>query len=158
MTLLPFEPERARGADPQPHLTVTEATQLIRDTLEQHVPSPLRVIGQVSNLNCRNHWFFSLKDETSVLRCVAWASDVRGFDFTPTEGTEVIASGTLTHYGPQGTLLLHGKRAVQDQKVERLQADLLLLEVILVKRLRIRGVEIDGQCEAGNAGPPVSMK
>lgn len=107
MSLLPFDPGRAKGAEPQDHLSVTQAARLIRDALERHLPSPLRVIGQVSNLSCQHHWFFSLKDERSVLRCVAWASDARGFGFEPSEGTEVIATGHVSHYAPQGSTQLY---------------------------------------------------
>ena len=115
MTRTLFDPEQAPGPDPDPDtqssaaspLTVSQVAQLITSTLEQRMPTPLRVIGQVSNLSCQNHWFFSLKDETAVLRCVAWASSVRGFGFVPEEGTEVIAAGHVSYYGPQGRTQLY---------------------------------------------------
>jgi exodeoxyribonuclease VII large subunit len=107
MSLLPFDPDQALGAETPPGdrskpLTVSDVAELIKVTLERHTPSPLRVIGQVSNLSCRGHWYFSLKDESAVLGCVAWSSTARGFGFVPADGTEVIATGHLSHYGPQG--------------------------------------------------------
>jgi len=106
MAQLPFDPAEALGPEELPrtsdHLTVSEVTELIRTTLELQVPSPLRVIGEVSNLSCRKHWYFSLKDEQSVLSCVAWVSAARTFGFVPDEGTEVVATGYVSHYGPQG--------------------------------------------------------
>ena len=106
MAQLPFDPAQAVGPDEIPkspdHLTVSEVAELIRTTLELQVPSPLRVIGEVSNLSCRKHWYFSLKDEQSVLSCVAWVSAARTFGFVPEEGTEVVATGHVSHYGPQG--------------------------------------------------------
>ncbi len=84
------------------HLTVSEVAELIRSTLESHVPSPLRVIGQVSNLSNHKHWYFSLKDEQAVMSCVAWVSSASRFDFVPAEGDEVVATGHVSHYGPQG--------------------------------------------------------
>ena len=106
MAQLPFDPAQALGPDELPktpdHLTVSEVTELIRTTLELQVPSPLRVIGEVSNLSCRKHWYFSLKDEQAVLSCVAWVSAARTFGFVPDEGTEVVATGYVSHYGPQG--------------------------------------------------------
>jgi len=83
-------------------LTVSEVTGLIRSALELQDPSPLRVIGQVSNLSARKHWYFSLKDEESVLGCVAWVSAARTFGFVPQEGDEVVATGHVSYYGPQG--------------------------------------------------------
>ena len=83
MAQLPFDPAQAVGPDDLPespdHLTVSEVSELIRTTLELQVPSPLRVIGEVSNLSSRKHWYFSLKDEQSVLSCVAWFSAARTF-------------------------------------------------------------------------------
>src|SRR5205814_2826347 len=38
----------------------------------------------------------------SVVCCVAWATAVRKFGFTPKDGDEVVAIGTVSHYGPQG--------------------------------------------------------
>ncbi|MHC4219664.1 MAG: exodeoxyribonuclease VII large subunit, partial [Planctomycetota bacterium] len=109
---LPFEPDLALGAetppeDPSRNLTVSEVSELVKSALEGHTPSPLRVIGQVSNLSSRGHWYFSLKDESAVLGCVAWASTARGFGFVPAEGDEVIATGHLSFYGPQGRTQLY---------------------------------------------------
>jgi len=84
------------------HLTVGELSGLIKTTLEERIGSPLRVIGQVSNLSNANHWYFSLKDETAVVSCVAWASSARRFGFVPSDGDEVIATGHVSHYPPQG--------------------------------------------------------
>ncbi len=110
MSRLPFDPKKAMGAEPitQPErLTVSQAVDLIKTTLETRMPSPLRVIGQVSNLSVRNHWYFSLKDEEAVLHCAAWATAVRKFGFTPRDGDEVVATGHISHYGPQGKTQLY---------------------------------------------------
>ncbi|MCA9291157.1 MAG: exodeoxyribonuclease VII large subunit, partial [Phycisphaerales bacterium] len=119
MPRLPFDPSQASGPPPDPpparrerkrlagvtdaaQLTVTQVADLIKDTLEQRLPSPLRVVGEVSNFSGRHHWYFSLKDETSVLSCVAWASSARRFGFVTGDGDEVVARGHVSHYAPQG--------------------------------------------------------
>ncbi len=123
MERLPFDPDRAVGPEPAgaparrevryrhlqeaEHLTVSQVAELIKTTLEQRVPSPLRVIGEVSNLSRPNHWYFSLKDDKAVLNCVAWASAVKKFRFVPAEGDEVVATGHISHYGPQGRTQLY---------------------------------------------------
>lgn len=123
MERLPFDPDRAVGPEPADaparreakarrlqeaeHLTVSQVAELIKTTLEQRVPSPLRVIGEVSNLSRPNHWYFSLKDDKAVLNCVAWASAVKKFRFVPAEGDEVVATGHISHYGPQGRTQLY---------------------------------------------------
>ena len=91
-------------------MTVSQASDLIKRVLEDRVPSPLRVIGEVGSLSIRNHWYFSLKDDASVISCVAWASSAGRFSFTPREGDEVIAVGHISHYGPQGRTQLYVSR------------------------------------------------
>jgi exodeoxyribonuclease VII large subunit len=81
---------------------VAEVAELIRQTLEEGVPSPLRVVGEIGALSQRQHWYFTLKDEQAVLSCVAWASSAARFGFTPREGDEVLAVGHVSHYAPQG--------------------------------------------------------
>ena len=115
----PFNPDDASGApapDSTParrerrfahlaeatQLTVSQVSELIRTTLETRIASPLRVVGEVSNLNVRQHWYFSLKDESSIISCVAWASSAKKFKFTPRDGQEVVATGHISHFGPQG--------------------------------------------------------
>ncbi len=122
MSWLPFDPVKARGPDPPPErgarrerlrgtaageespqsLSVSELSELIRGTLEAGIRGPVRVAGQVSNLSTPNHWYFTLKDEASVIGCVAWVSSARRFGFTPQNGDEVVATGTVGHYAPQG--------------------------------------------------------
>lgn len=102
MQYLPFDEPR-----PAPPLRVSQAAELIRAALEGGLPAPLRVVGEVSGLACRDHWYFSLKDATSVIRCVAWASSARAFGFVPTEGTEVVATGHVSHYARQGSTQLY---------------------------------------------------
>lgn len=103
-----FDPARAAGAAAvQPpaesqRLTVSQAVNLIKTTLETKMPSPLRIVGEVSNFKRNNHWYFSLKDAEAVLHCVAWATSVRKFAFTPKDGDQIVATGHISHFGPQG--------------------------------------------------------
>lgn len=122
MGRLPFDPEKSAGppgspknppparrerirsgkeADAKP-FTVSELSTLIQSTLEKHIQPSIRVIGEISNLNVRNHWYFSLKDENAVIGCAAWASTAKKFKFKPADGQEVVATGHVSHYGPQG--------------------------------------------------------
>jgi len=120
----PFDPARARGAAAAPTpaasasastsadgadrpWTVSETAERIGRVLLDHLPGRIRVTGEVSNLSDRNHWFFSLKDDDAVLRCVAWASRARRFGFVPDRGDQVVATGTIQFYGPQGQCQLY---------------------------------------------------
>jgi exodeoxyribonuclease VII large subunit len=50
------------------------------------------------------HLYFSLKDGQSLLNSVIWCSRRPFVDFTPSEGLNVLAQGTLTVYPPKGQL------------------------------------------------------
>ena len=109
---LPFDPDQAVGpADASPTtrpedrpeaLSVGELAEHIRVALERGIEAPVRVVGEISNLKTPGHWYFSMKDDDAVISCVAWASSTRRFGFTPGDGDEVLATGHVSHYAPQG--------------------------------------------------------
>ncbi len=119
---LPFDPSKmkpkaptkrarreraAQGDAPADALTVSQVTALVKDVLARHVETPVRVVGELSNFNDRGHWYLSLRDETDVLNCVMWSSAAKKVRFTPERGTQVVATGRLDYYGPQGKLQLY---------------------------------------------------
>lgn len=113
----PFDPSRAAGAEPalfaQPAkrgdepVSVAAVSELIKQVVTDAMPPRVRVIGQISNLSNRQHWFFSLKDEQATLRCVCFASSARRIRFPVEDGMEVIASGRIDYYPAQGQLQLY---------------------------------------------------
>lgn len=94
----------------QPPITVAQVSAMVRDALADAIPARLRVVGQVSNLSKRDHWFFSLKDEQAALKCACFASAARKIAFPVENGMEVIATGRIDYYGPQGQLQLYVDR------------------------------------------------
>ncbi len=121
MTRLPFDPdklrkpdtgttarrERARTGDGEDALSVTQLSLMIKDALTHHVKSPLRVVGELSNFRDRRHWYLSLKDEANVIDCVMFASAAAKVRFQPEQGQQVVATGRLDFYGPQGKTQLY---------------------------------------------------
>jgi len=118
---LPFNPEKAKGSrhaaenqpqknNPEKPYTVSQINEMINQTLVTHLPRRVRILGEISNLSTRGHWYFSLKDDQSVLRCVAWKSKIRNFGFNAENGMEVVATGSIQHYGPQGQTQLYVDR------------------------------------------------
>lgn len=115
MERLPFDPDRinapASGKDTADRpLAVSAVSGLIKDALSRAFPTSLRVVGQLGNLSARHHWYFSLKDDDAVISCVAWASTVRKFTYRPEDGDEIIVTGTISHYAPQGRTQLYVTR------------------------------------------------
>ncbi|MFN9077462.1 MAG: exodeoxyribonuclease VII large subunit, partial [bacterium] len=115
-------------------MSVTDASALIERTLADGIRGPLRVRGEIANLSRKNHWYFSIKDAASVLRCVMWQSDASRVGFSPKEGDAIVVTGKIGHYGPQGSTQLYATK-MEPQGVglleQRFQA--------LVKELREKG-------------------
>jgi len=83
--------------------SVSEITRLIRDVLESSVPV-VWVKGEVSNftLHTSGHMYFSLKDESSQLRCVMFRHANSKLSFTLENGMSVEARGEITVYERSG--------------------------------------------------------
>jgi len=101
------ERARYRSFDQARPISVSQATDLIKRVLADRVPSPVHVVGEISNLSDRKHWYLSLKDDQNVLNCVMWASSARRCRFRPERGQQVVAKGRFDYYGPQGRLQLY---------------------------------------------------
>ena len=71
------------------------------------MPGKIRVVGEVSNLSDRTHWFFSLKDEGAAIRAVCFASTAKRVKFKMTDGMEVVVTGRVDYYDAQGSIQLY---------------------------------------------------
>ncbi len=71
----------------------------------------LLVKGELSNVRYASsgHLYFSLKDETSQIRCAMWASDVRKMKERLTDGESVTIFGQIAVYERDGTYQLYAK-------------------------------------------------
>ena len=87
--------------------TVSEVVEGARLVVEHALPS-LWVEGEISNFKSypSGHWYFTLKDPASQLRCVMFRSDARRVPATPAEGLKVYARGELTVGTKRGELQL----------------------------------------------------
>lgn len=83
--------------------TVTELTEAIRQSLESEFPH-VDVIGEIANfkVHTSGHCYFSLRDETNVVRSVIFRGNMKNLSFGPENGMLVVASGRLSHYGGGG--------------------------------------------------------
>lgn len=83
----------------------------LNDTVKMLVEgglAPLWVRGEVSDFkkHRNGHWYFTLKDATSQVRCVVWSRDQIGIPTSPDVGMEVSLFGRLTFYSARGDLHL----------------------------------------------------
>ncbi len=104
----PAERERARGAgDASGALSVTQLTLLVKDALSAHTPSSIQLVGELGDFNDRGHWYLTLKDESNKIDCVMWPSAAAKVTFQPERGMQLLATGKLDFYGPQGRIQLY---------------------------------------------------
>lgn len=123
---LPFDPDRIKqgkragpGGEQPPGLvvrpgdgdadapwTITQLAARIDTSLKVGVPGRIRVVGEVSSVSNRTHWYFSLKDEGAVISAVVFASTAKKLSAEPVQGDRVIASGRLDFYAPSGRVSL----------------------------------------------------
>ncbi len=94
--------------DQRPPLTVSQLTERISDVIDYHFDS-VRVIGQISNFKIytSGHAYFTLKDEQAEIACVMWKTNVRGLQFEPEDGLEVVADGSVRVYAKRGRYQLY---------------------------------------------------
>ena len=106
----PMPPQRGqpvRRGDGEVPITVTQLAGLVKETLSQGLPAKLRIVGEISNLSNRTHWFFNLKDAAASIRCVCFASAAKKVSFPVKDGMEVIVTGRIDFYDAQGNVQLY---------------------------------------------------
>ena len=123
------------GASAGSAISVSTLTQSAKDVVEGAF-IPLWVRGEISDFKShRNgHWYFSLRDLSSQLRCVVWSRDQRGIPAPPDDGMQVAALGQLGVYAARG---------VMQFTVRRIEADGDGLWRKALERTRVR-LESDG--------------
>lgn len=86
------------------------------------------VIGEISQLTARNHWYFTLKDPQSVISCIMFAGSNQDVTFTPAVGQKVLIVGAPTVYPKTGRMQLRadimqlaGRGRIMEELKEREQ-------------------------------------
>jgi len=107
---LPRQAAGAAPAEPAKALSVTEVTAIIDKAVKQGVPPSLSVRGEVSNFNrhgASGHLYFTLKDANACINCVMWKDAAARLKFAPRDGMELIATGGVRVFAPQGKYQLY---------------------------------------------------
>ena len=113
--------------------TVTEVTSYIRHLFDtDEALQDVWVTGEISNMTraSSGHWYFTLKDNDSQLKCVMWRSSAAKQSANPQNGDAVEVHGSVTVYEPRGEYQLYADAirlaGVGDlyQQFERLKAKL----------------------------------
>ena len=91
-------------------VTVTELNTLIKGLLDSEpFLSDVFVKGEISNFKAHSsgHYYFSLKDESGVLRAVMFRSAAINLPFIPENGMKVIARGRISSFVRDGQYQLY---------------------------------------------------
>ncbi len=94
-------------------LTVSQLNTYIRAVMEEddHLSSVF-VCGEISNFTNHlrsGHWYFSLKDENSVLKAVMFRTSNQRLRFTPESGMRVIVRGRIGVFERDGVYQLYAE-------------------------------------------------
>jgi exodeoxyribonuclease VII large subunit len=98
----PASPPPGAGGGEPPALSVSQLAALIARALSDHLPTGVRVVGEVSQFQERTHWYFTVKDEGAVVSCVAFASLARRAGFVPEVGQRVLLTGRVDFWAKGG--------------------------------------------------------
>ncbi len=103
-------------------LSVSSLNHMARSLLESNF-SAVIVEGEISNLAlpASGHWYLTLKDKSSQIRCAMFANRNRRVRFTPENGKKIIVRGRLSIYEGRGDyqLLLNSMEQAGDGALQR---------------------------------------
>ena len=80
-------------------LSITQLNEYIRGKMDQDLLlNQVAVCGEISNykLYPSGHHYFTLKDETSALKCVMFKGNAMRLRFVPKDGMKVVCSGRIS--------------------------------------------------------------
>lgn len=118
--------------------SVSEVNRYLKDLLSNEpVLHGMMVQGEISNFKRypSGHCYFSLKDEKSAIKCVMFRSRAQYLRFLPTNGLNVIASGSISVYERDGVYQLY-----VDSLTPKGQGDLSLAYEQLKEKLTNEGL------------------
>jgi len=98
-------------------LTVSQLNKYIKDLISKDVVlSGLWVKGEISNFknHYSGHFYFTLKDEKSLLKCVMFRSNASLLPFMPENGMKVIIRGYISVFERDGQYQLYAEEMQPD--------------------------------------------
>lgn len=101
----------------QQTLSVTETNKYIKDMIARDfILSNLWVKGEISNFknHYSGHFYFTLKDEKSLIKCVMFRSSAAMLKFEPEDGMKVIIRGYVSVFERDGQYQLYAEEMQPD--------------------------------------------
>ncbi len=98
-------------------ITVSELNKYMKDKVEMdEFLNNVYVKGEISNFkhHYTGHFYFTLKDEKSLIKCVMFKGYTERLKFEPKDGTKVIIFGTVGVYERDGVYQIYVKAMKED--------------------------------------------
>lgn len=114
-------------------ISVTELNKYVKDVVaNDEFLNNVYVKGEISNFkhHYTGHMYFTLKDETSLIKCVMFKSSTATLTFVPKDGMKVLVLGTVSVFERDGVYQIYCKAMQEDgigdlyEKYEKLKAKL----------------------------------
>ena len=99
------------------YLTVTALTKYIKYKLESdNNLKKVYLKGEISNFKVHStgHFYFSIKDENSIIRAIMFNSNAKKLNFIPTEGMKILVTGTISVYPATGSYQIYVDDLIED--------------------------------------------
>ena len=100
-------------------ITVSELNKYIKNKVdEDEFLNNVYVKGEISNFkhHYTGHMYFTLKDESSLIKCVMFKSSTATLNFIPKDGMKVFVFGTLAVYEAGGVYQIYCKAMQEDRR------------------------------------------
>ena len=99
------------------YYTITALNKAIKNMFdEKRELNNIHLKGEISNFkhHTRGHLYFTLKDETSQLSAIMFASNANSLKFEPADGMKVLVAGCVSVYETGGTYQIYVTEMMED--------------------------------------------
>ena len=96
---------------PEP-ITVSALTRYIKNLIDNdEILNMVYIRGEISNFKAHytGHMYFTLKDESSLIKCVMFKTYTSNLNFAPKDGMSVVILGSVSAYERDGIYQIYVK-------------------------------------------------
>ena len=101
---------------PEP-ITVTQLNKYMKEKVDKdEFLKNVFIKGEISNFkhHYTGHMYFTLKDESSLIKCIMFKASTTTLDFVPKDGMKVLVLGTVAVYERDGVYQIYCKAMKED--------------------------------------------
>ena len=98
-------------------ITVSELNSYIKEKIsEDEMLASVLVKGEISNFknHYTGHFYFTLKDENSLIKCIMFKSYNEKLNFMPKDGMKVMVFGSVSVFERDGVYQIYAKAMQED--------------------------------------------